>query len=161
MNLCFFIGLVIYSRHKVLKRIIRTFIVLAGLQNQCYRVTDCLLMHDALPSYRNGVLSLNRYIIILVKKQAIFKGELIPSARHLYVNLNQRLNSNTFYTGAAISWRYIGRALTVWSEQWAVYNCLSAEFISLETEVLFWTFIFKCPNISKNISEYSFNKRVC
>ncbi len=36
-----------------------TFIVLAGLQNQCYSVTDCLLMHDALPSYRNGVLPLN------------------------------------------------------------------------------------------------------
>ncbi len=55
-------GLVIYSSHKVLKRIIRTFIVLAGLQNQCNRVTDCLLMHDALPSYRNGVLPLNQQI---------------------------------------------------------------------------------------------------
>ncbi len=30
--------------------------------NQCNRVTDCLLLDDALPSYRNGVLSLNRYI---------------------------------------------------------------------------------------------------
>ncbi len=61
MNLCSFIGLVIYSSHKVLKRIIRSFIVLAGLQNQCYRESDCLLMHDALPSYRNGVLPLNQY----------------------------------------------------------------------------------------------------
>ncbi len=51
-----------YSSHKVLKHIIRTFIVLAGIQNQCHRVTDCLLMHDVLPSYRNGVLPLNRSV---------------------------------------------------------------------------------------------------
>ncbi len=38
----------INSSHKVLKLIIRTFIVLAGLQKQYNRVTDCLLMHDAL-----------------------------------------------------------------------------------------------------------------
>ncbi len=62
-SISLFIGLVIYSSHKVLKRIIWTFIVLAGLQNQCYRVTDYLLMHDALPSYRNGVLPLNRQVI--------------------------------------------------------------------------------------------------
>ncbi len=53
----------IYSSRNVLMHIIRTFIVLAGLQNQCYRVTGCLLMHVALPSYRNGVLQLNRLIV--------------------------------------------------------------------------------------------------
>ncbi len=60
LNLCIFIGLVIYSNHKVLKRIIRTFIVLAGLQYKCNRVTNFLLIHDDMPSYRNGVLPLIR-----------------------------------------------------------------------------------------------------
>ncbi len=35
---------------------------LSWYPNQCHRVTDCLLMHDVLPSYRNGVLPLNRSV---------------------------------------------------------------------------------------------------
>ncbi len=84
MNLCLFIGLVIYSSHKVLKRILRTFIVLVGLQNQCYRVTDCLLMHDALPSYRNGVLPLNRMMILSINLAIEMKVELDLSERQLF-----------------------------------------------------------------------------
>ncbi len=64
--------------------VIRTFIVLAGLQNQCYRVTDFLLMRDALPSYRNGVLSLNRIALLFNLILSVYRlDSILPSSLNL------------------------------------------------------------------------------
>ncbi len=70
-------GLVPYSSHKVLELIIRTFIVLAGLQNQYNRVTACLLMHDALPSFATASHNLIEVITIIINKFLSYFEKLI------------------------------------------------------------------------------------
>ncbi len=52
-----------------------------GLQNRNNRVTVCLLMHDALPSYRNGIPPLNRPIFPVVQASSAWKIR-----RRLFVN---------------------------------------------------------------------------
>ncbi len=46
----------------------------AGLQNQYNRVAVCLLMRDALPSYRHGIPPLNRWakLIVQVDRRSAF-----------------------------------------------------------------------------------------